>query len=829
LILSGERPTMPTRRRPTFLPVGAATPNVPRSSRGGSQDTGRRLPGERPSGERAVSLRLAIGREGIGIELARPAHMGCLTVTELTVNLPGERFPVDVSGGVAKFRHRRGALSSLQIEVGATALERWAAPRLRGIVGMRAPDVWIGVRAAGATLCVAAVDDVESAAGPNDPPVVAFDIDLVVERDDLVFVLHGARGSSLPGPATAVAAACAEAILGGFTTRAGVLFAARHAARSIARALLPDAGARVPSTEKVGWTNVIAHERVWLLHAAHAAVAVAATEHATRAREAAGALREGDDALWAGDAVRARALYLEALERAPRHREIVRRIVEIDSRSAGLAEAALATLAEAGAERDDEMLANGAVSSAVVAARETDVGPHFGTTPGELLAEVGDVDAAVASFERAGQTEPGPALAARAFEKAARLTRDAEEASRLLDRALARAPRSASARWLRVTRRLELGRLEDALADVEHLEALARGARAKHLVWLRAGRVWRAAGAGARAGPIFERALRFVPDEPEALAGLGAALVDEGRKARGVAMLARAVDLAGARGEPTSSLILALSRALAEHLDDLPSAIARVAAIPPDALEGPVARGLEGRWRARLGDLAGAALSFARLRELAASFSPGRAGEAGDRRVTAVVDLLKEAAELQRTRLNDPRGAQRHIGAALRIRPHDGALRLSFREAGAVIAGIVSSEAAGVGEAASGAERRADGDGTPGRSFSFDLAPEEPDGDDDARAAAAARVEDLARRFQSNPRDDATGDELGSLLESLGRGHELLALLTARIEDATPEGRASLVPRARAALAHLAAKADEAGRADEANMYRDAMTNWLGP
>src|ERR1019366_2770298 len=136
---------------------------------------------------------------------------------------------------------------------------------------------------------------------------------------------------------------------------------------------------------------------------------------------------------------------------------------EIDARMPVRAEAALATLAEVS-------------SSALGRPTGRGVGrAGTGFVTGELLSQVGDADAAIASFERAGDAEPAPSLAARPFELAGRASRDPEDAARWLDRALALAPRSVPARWRRVDARLTLGRLEDALADVEHLEALARG------------------------------------------------------------------------------------------------------------------------------------------------------------------------------------------------------------------------------------------------------------------------------------------------------------------------------------------------------------------
>jgi tetratricopeptide (TPR) repeat protein len=806
--------------RPNFPPSGAVPPRswvapekaAARAGAGGGAESRPPLPGEA-----SIELRLGIGRNGVGLELARPVRIGCIAVTELTATLPGIRFPVDVSGGVPRFRHRRGVLQTVQIELGARMLERWASPRLRGLVGTRAPEVWVGVRPAGATLGVAAVVDAEHGADPrrlsslgagHDLPaasVVAFEVDAIAERGDLILVVKRARGSDLPAPATAIAIACAEAILHGVAKREGALFVIRGGAGALARALLPEVGARVPAAEGLGWTSIGAHADTWIVHATRDALSAAPSEEALRAREVATMLREADESLVAGDLPSARALSLEALERAPRHSEIVRRVLEIDARTPGRAEAALATLADARALEGE---------------------PAFGTTPGELLAQIGDHDAAVASFERAGDSEPTPALAARAFEMAASLSGDAEEGARWLDRAVVRSPRSTTARWLRVTRRLELGRIDDALADVEHLEALARGGRAKHVVWVEAGRAWRAAGLGARAGTLFERALRYAPDEPQALAGLGTALVEQGHEARGVAALALAIDLADARTDDASTrgiapttapILLELARALAERLDDLPAAIARVSAIPADATEAPIARGLEGRWRARLGDLAGAALAYARLRELAATI----AAAPEDPRTTAMVSLLVEGAELMRARLHDVRGAQRYLATAMRLRPHDAEVRRLYRDIGVLVAQgdrTTPVEDAPSPEGAMSAplqEART--------ALDLALAPEAPSTEDQAQAGA--RAEELTRRLHATPGDDAVADELASVLESLGRGHELLALLSARLEDASAERRAVLAPRARVALERLAGEAAAAGRSEEAALYRAAALN----
>ncbi len=788
--MAARRAPPPNDRNPSGLRRrGPADPLESAEKRAG------RRPSRRPAEEANLSLQLAIGREGIGLELAHPARLACLTVTELSATLPGVRFPVDVSGGVPRFRHRRGQLQRLQLELPVRALEHWASPKLRGVVGTRSPEVWVAATTVRATVCVSATGPLEDAPpllsrGRGGTPVVAFDLHLIAEDLDLVLVVEHARGVSLPAPATAIAIACVEAVLGGVAARAGAAFVLRQPAHELLKALLPEAGARVPATDEIRWAALAAHGDMWGLYAARAALAHVPDDRALLARETARMLREADDALVEGRLSEARSAYIDALERAPRHPEIARRIVDIDVRAGGRAEAALSMLAESRRHGSDPAARAPAVEHAA----------PLGTAQGQLLADTGDVSAAIASLERAGDTEPAPRLSARAYELAAELTRDPELCAQLLDKAVARAPRSTSARWARVASRLQLGRLEDAIADVQHLEALARGGRARYAAWLRAGLAWQSAGLGGRAGPLFERALRFAPEEPGALAGLGIALLREGRDARGVALLTQAYAAAESRGEPTSAIELELARAMAEKLGDLPTAIARIGAISADAAEAPVARGLEGRWRARLGDVAGAALAFARLREFAASLPPGADHPAA----ATMASLLDEASQLHRHALSDALGAQRHLAVALRLRPHDEHLRRAYREVGALLL-------RGTEEPPSPPPAPAPEVVRP----QFTVA-------DDA-GSREARVEELTRRLQANARDDAAADELVALLEVLGKGHELLALVSARLEDATPDVRAHMAPSARAALLRLAAQAQAEGRAEEASLFQEAV------
>jgi hypothetical protein len=58
------------------------------------------------------------------------------------------------------------------------------------------------------------------------------------------------------------------------------------------------------------------------------------------------------------------------------------------------------------------------------------------------------------------------------------------------------------------------------------------------------------------------------------------------------------------------------------------------------------------------------------------------------------------------------------------------------------------------------------------------------------------------------------------LLESLGRDLELLALLSARVEDAVGVHAVPLAEARRAVLFRLAERAKAEGRLDEADLYR---------
>jgi hypothetical protein len=240
--------------------------------------------------------------------------------------------------------------------------------------------------------------------------------------------------------------------------------------------------------------------------------------------------------------------------------------------------------------------------------------------------------------------------------------------------------------------------------------------------------------------------------------------------------------------------------------------------------------------------LVGASLSFARMRELATARS-GPHSHTGEE-----IELLLEAASFEREQRGDLLAAQRHLAVALRLRPLDRAVQRAYAEVGAAITGLASPA---TGAYSTDAELARAGlqsrptkvDGGPAPVMLAEDAPEpvgarpiptaarfdfeaalDPSAEDPAQTA---RVEALSRALQADPRNDAIADELALLLEQLDRGHELLALLSARLEDADPLARPALLPRVRAALDRLAKTAARRGQHEEAALIRGVLESMV--
>jgi tetratricopeptide (TPR) repeat protein len=264
---------------------------------------------------------------------------------------------------------------------------------------------------------------------------------------------------------------------------------------------------------------------------------------------------------------------------------------------------------------------------------------------------------------------------------------------------------------------------------------------------------------------------------------------------------------------------------LGERLGDRPAAVARLRAIPDEAPEAIAARGLEGRLRAQLGDPSGAALAFARMRE--------RAG-----REPGALAWLDEAARFEHER-GDLHAAQAHLAAAIGIAPGDAALAARYRAHGEQIAeaagvhrppapddahtvnvsGSALDEAHTVNLAGPSRAAEAEAEAEPAR---FTIALDDDDSPNPDDAQAEVRIEALTRTLQGDPNNDGVVDELVALLSRLGRSMDLLALLSARLEDAPAERREALLPKHREVLETLEREARAAGREGEADLFKMA-------
>jgi tetratricopeptide (TPR) repeat protein len=293
------------------------------------------------------------------------------------------------------------------------------------------------------------------------------------------------------------------------------------------------------------------------------------------------------------------------------------------------------------------------------------------------LAEIGSHDAArEAGMEMARVESYGP-LAALIWRRLSELAASVPEKLSDLDHAVARAPALPSVRRARFSARLARRDIEGALGDAEHLEALARGSRARHAACRAAARELLDAGFTRDAGKLFERALRYVPSDPAATAGLGRAFVEIGRIDRAVALLERAVSLGEREGRADPDALVDLAKLLAGPLKDLPQAVARVRQVPASASAAVSARGFEARWRAALGDVVGASLAYARTRETL---------ELRGERSPAALAWLVEAARFERDVTSDVLAAERHLAVALRLAPQDPEMAALYREAAALVA-----------------------------------------------------------------------------------------------------------------------------------------------
>jgi tetratricopeptide (TPR) repeat protein len=441
-------------------------------------------------------------------------------------------------------------------------------------------------------------------------------------------------------------------MLGKLFERQGRVLWLEDAGNRLGRHLLPLVGARAPTAKGVVFGPLQLHER-------SASVALDATigppalsAETTRWLQLAELARLGDDALARGELDEARRAYLAALESAPRQRELVMSLAELDL-LAGRTEAAVGLLSEA-----MPILAAGAIGA-------------------RLLLATGERVAAAELLAQAARDERYAPLAAQMHLSRAELEPNGLERRLALDAAVAAAPSLVSARWTRLEARAAFGDLQGALADAQHLEAGSVGRRMRHDACRRAANILLGNGYEVEAGQLFQRALRYGPEDVDAMVGLARSLCATGDGLRAIPLLERAIATADAGGVASGYVLVELAKLIASLLHDLPQAVARLRRVPPGDPACGQARAEEGRYRFMMGDIIGASLAFARMREsIEVTLSPSR----------TEVESLVEAARFERDVTRDVAAAERHLAVALRYAPRDPNIQSFYREVAAVLA-----------------------------------------------------------------------------------------------------------------------------------------------
>jgi tetratricopeptide (TPR) repeat protein len=370
-----------------------------------------------------------------------------------------------------------------------------------------------------------------------------------------------------------------------------------------------------------------------------------------RAVEQATSTASGDEALVGGQLDEARNRFLLALESAPRQKELVLLVAEIDM-LLGRVEAALGMISEA-----MPVLTSSSVGARVLMLRN-------------------EWDTAKEVLGLAASEERYAPLASLLQLERARCETDGVERRLILDAAVASCPTLEAVRWARLEARAEFGDASGVLADAQHLEACTTGRQSRHRICRRAASVALSAGLEQQALALFQRALRYAPEDVEVMLGLARALDALGEGLRAIPLLERAVAIADESSVGRGAALVELARLVATKLNDLPLAVARLRSVSSSDPIAVEARGLEGRYRFMLGDVVGASVAFGKMRELSELLPPDQKRAA----------WLTEAARFERDVLKDHATAERHLAVALRLAPHDGAIQGLYREVAAVLA-----------------------------------------------------------------------------------------------------------------------------------------------
>lgn len=597
-------------------------------------------PPEAHSVESRTPLRLSVTRGRLGLELYEPSVLGPVVVEQLNLSFLGLKFPLDLSGGVPSFRHRRGNLEQVVFRTDLEQLRKWIEPKLRNVAGpfVRPIDIWWHSTGIGIG-CV------------RESSAIAWELHWAPLLGTARWVVSNARGWGLSSPALAEVLRIMDSLVGKVFERRGRVLVLEEVGRKLGRQLLPAVGARAPSAKEVVFGPLRRVDQVTFLDLDSTLAPVSLNVETTRIVELSELSRIGDDALANGEFDVARNAYLSALEAAPRQRDLVLLVAEIDL-LLGRTEAAMGLVCEA---------------IPILAA---------GTIGARLLLANGETEAATELLAQSSKDERYSPLSALMLLARAELETDGILRRLALDSAVAACPNLLSARWARLEARANFGDLAGAMADAQHLEAGSSGRRNRHEVCKRSAEILLRNGFEPEAGQWFQRALRYVPEDIDAMVGLARSLCSVGDGLRAIPLLERAVQMSESGGVASGVALVELAKLIANKLNDLPQAVARLRRVPPSDNACVFARALEGRYRFMMGDIIGASLAFSKMREVVEL-------TVSDERAT---DVLLEAARFERDVMRDPAASERHLAIALRLSPRHSTVQELYREVAAVLA-----------------------------------------------------------------------------------------------------------------------------------------------
>ncbi len=454
-------------------------------------------------------LRFTAGR-GV-LRLAQALDAGPARLEVLELSLGAVRFPLDVTAGAVRFRTRRTVLRRARLSFDARELVR-AAEALDVSLVIAGP-------APGGALACAVRDEIGT---------VAFDATVVADGADLLVGVDRVRVVT-EGPVTPWERLDRAARrLGLEFDRARGAWRRRRPVRSLLAEALVTRGWRLPD-ERASELHPPRHRDGRLFLSVGPAEAVADGEAPPELLEEARVTGPIVAALVAGDSMGAS----DRLDAA------LRRLDERPAAEPALRDALGRMRAAMACERGEDVVVEPGASADLHAVR--------------LRAALrgDDPDAAEAAALALAEVEPVGELAAEALVAASEAWRptDAARAHALSRRALGRRPGDVA---------LMLGCLEGAEAsgDATAVEDIARRALSSPVS---GGTRARIASAAARAlerlaqapdtEPLWREALYAAPDDPEALAGLGALHARRGEREAAVARLDRAAAMFLSRGE----------------------------------------------------------------------------------------------------------------------------------------------------------------------------------------------------------------------------------------------------------------------------------------